>query len=521
MSSLNGPLILIVLDGWGYTENTVYNAIHSAKTPNWDRLWLDRPHTLIQASGTDVGLPPAQMGNSETGHMTMGAGRLIGQEFSRITRAIEDGSFFDNEILGGAFRQAAAGNKAAHILGLLSQGGIHSHQDHIFSLIESAARYGVEKIYLHAFLDGRDVPPKSAAEDVLLAQSKMDAIGRGAFASVVGRFYAMDRNRRWERTRKAYDLICLGSGDYHCRNPLIAVDMAYERDETDEFVSPTTIAARGEPPARLEDGDVVVFANYRADRARQLARAITKEDFRYFPRERAPELAAFISLTEYKANYEFPVAFPPERLEQVFGKYISGLGLKQLRIAETEKYAHVTYFFNGGEERAFPGEDRILVPSPHVHTYETAPEMSAGEITGKLLEAIAEKHYDAIICNYANADMIGHTGDFQATIKAVETVDACIGKVVAAARAAGGEVLITADHGNAEQMRSYATEKIKSTVHTAHTTNPVPLIYAGREAGVVEDVSGKLSDIAPTMLYLMGLEAPAEMTGRRLLELRR
>ncbi|HIC44537.1 MAG TPA: 2,3-bisphosphoglycerate-independent phosphoglycerate mutase, partial [Sulfurimonas sp.] len=387
-----------------YADNTVYNAIYSAKKPVWEKLWAECPRMLIQASGTNVGLPAQQMGNSEVGHMNIGSGRVVDQEFSRITRAIEDGSFFRNKTLNNAFNRATQSDKAVHILGLHSPGGVHGHQDHIFKLLELAAQHDVEKIYLHAFLDGRDTPPQSAEENIHLAQLKIKALGRGKFASIVGRFYAMDRNKRWERTKQAYDLISQGKADYRSDDPFIAVDMAYARGETDEFVSATAITRNGEPPVQVEDGDVIVFANYRADRARQLARAFTKEDFQSFSRERVPRLGAFISLTEYKANYEFPVAFSSGHLDNVFGRYISERGLKQLRIAETEKYAHVTFFFNGGEEQAFDGEDRILVPSPHVRTYNMQPEMSAFEITEKLIKAVHSDKYDAIICNYANAD---------------------------------------------------------------------------------------------------------------------
>lgn len=512
------PLVLIILDGWGYSENTVYNAIYSANKPVWEKLWLERPRTLIRASGIDVGLPAQQMGNSEVGHMNIGSGRIVDQEFSRITRALEDGSFFQNKTLTDTFNKAAATNKAVHILGLLSPGGIHSHQDHILALIKLADQCQVNDVYLHAFLDGRDTPPKSATEYVHQAYLAMREMGKGKFASIIGRYYAMDRNKRWERTKAAYDLICDGTSDFRSDDVFIAVDMAYARGETDEFIQPTAITKAGHPPVRVEDGDVLVFANYRADRARQLARAFTKPDFRSFPRERVPELGAFISLTEYKANYEFPVAFPPEHLKNVFGEYIAELGLKQLRIAETEKYAHVTFFFNGGEERVFDGEDRILVPSPHVATYNMRPEMSAYEVTDKLIEAIDSRKYDCIICNYANADMVGHSGDFQATIKAIQAIDKCLGKVIEATTKAGGEIIITADHGNAEQMRAYTTEKIKSQAHTAHTMNLVPMIYIGRPAEFLPG-GGALSDIAPTMLTLMGLDIPKEMTGRPLLKI--
>ncbi|HKK15629.1 MAG TPA: 2,3-bisphosphoglycerate-independent phosphoglycerate mutase [Gammaproteobacteria bacterium] len=512
------PLVLIILDGWGYSENTVYNAIYSAHKPVWEKIWSEYPKTLIRASGTDVGLPPGQMGNSEVGHMNIGSGRIVDQEFSRITRAINNGSFFKNETLVSTFKQAAAAGKAVHLLGLLSPGGVHSHQDHIYSLMQLADQCGVEDIYIHAFLDGRDTPPKSAEEYIHQTYLKIRQLGKGKFASVIGRYYAMDRNKHWDRTKAAYDLICDGTADFRSDDVFIAVDMAYARGETDEFVSPTSITRAGEPPIRVEDGDVIVFANYRADRARQLARAFTKPDFMSFERERVPELGAFISLTEYKANYEFPVAFPPEHLKNVFGEYIANHGLKQLRIAETEKYAHVTFFFNGGEERVFKGEDRILVPSPHVTRYNQKPEMSALEVTDRLVESITGRKYDAIICNYANADMVGHTGDFQATIKAIQAIDKCLGKVIEAVTRVGGEILITADHGNAEQMRAFTTEKIKSQAHTAHTGNLIPLIYIGRQAEFLPD-GGVLSDIAPTMLYLMGLPIPKEMTGTPLLKL--
>jgi len=519
MQIAHRPIVLIILDGWGYTENTVYNAIYSAHKPVWEKIWAEYPHTLIRASGTEVGLPAEQMGNSEVGHMTIGAGRIVDLEFSRISNAIAEGSFFENGILCKAFREAAAADKAVHLLGLLSPGGVHSHQDHIYALMKLADQCGVEKIYLHAFLDGRDTPPKSAEEYIHQTYLRMRELGKGRFASIVGRYYAMDRNKRWERTKAAYDLISQGKAEYRSNDVFIAVDMAYARGETDEFVRPTAITMPGEPPVKVEDGDVLVFANYRADRARQLARAFTKPDFQSFERERVPELGAFISLTEYKANYEFPVAFPPERLKNVFGDYIANLDLRQLRIAETEKYAHVTFFFNGGEERVFKGEDRILVPSPHVATYDQKPEMSAHEVTDKLVEAIDSRKYDAIICNYANADMVGHSGNFMATIKAVQAIDTSLGRVIDAVQRVGGEIIITADHGNAEQLRAYTTEKIKSQAHTAHTINPVPMIYIGRQAEFNPD-GGALSDIAPTMLHLMGLEKPSEMSGESLLRLK-
>lgn len=512
------PTILIVLDGWGHTDNTVYNAIYSANKPTWDRIWDEYPHTLISASGIDVGLPAAQMGNSEVGHMNIGSGRIVDQEFTRISHALEDGRFYSNETLNTAFKNAAENNKAVHLLGLLSPGGVHSHEDHIFALIELAAKCNVKTLYLHAFLDGRDTPPKSAEESIHKAQLKMKEIGLGRFASLIGRHFAMDRNKRWERTKLVYDLISQGKADYRSGDPFIAVDMAYARNESDEFIRPTAITKPGEAPVIVDDGDVIIFANYRADRARQLARAFTKPEFKAFERERAPKLAAFVSLTSYKASYEFPVAFPPVKLNNVFGEYISNLGLKQLRIAETEKYAHVTFFFNGGEEHPFKGEDRILIPSPHVETYDKRPEMSADEITERLIDAINSQQYNAIICNYANADMVGHTGDFKATISAVETIDKCLARVIECAQKAGSEIIITADHGNAEQLKAYTTEKIKSQSHTAHTNNPVPLIYIGRPAEFLPG-AGSLSDISPTLLHIMGIPKPEEMTGTSLLRL--
>ncbi len=518
MQVTHKPTILIILDGWGHTDNTVYNAIYSAHKPTWDRIWYEHPHTLISASGIDVGLPATQMGNSEVGHMNIGSGRIVDQEFTRITRAMEDGSFYSNETLTKAFKSAAENNKAVHLLGLLSPGGVHSHENHVFALMELAAKYNVKTLYLHAFLDGRDTPPKSAVESIHKAQLKMKELGVGRFASLIGRYFAMDRNKRWDRTKLAYDLISQGKAEYESIDPFIAVDMAYARKETDEFIRPTAIIKKGEKPVTVEDGDVIVFANYRADRARQLARAFTKSNFKAFERAQVPNLAAFVSLTSYKANYEFPVAFPPVKLKNVFGEYISNFGLKQLRIAETEKYAHVTFFFNGGEEQVFEGEDRILVPSPHVDTYDSKPEMSAYEITDRLIEAINSRQYDAIVCNYANADMVGHSGNFKATISAVEAIDKCLGKVITCAQKVGGEIMITADHGNAEQLKAYTTEKIKSRTHTAHTNNLVPLIYIGRPAEFLPG-TGSLSDISPTLLRIMGIPQPDEMTGTSLLRL--
>ena len=518
MQLVHKPTILIILDGWGHTDNTDYNAIYSANKPVWDRIWNEYPHTLINASGLDVGLPASQMGNSEVGHMNIGAGRVVDQEFTRITRAIKDGTFDENKTLNTAFNHASKNNKAVHLLGLLSAGGVHGHEDHIFTLMELANKCKVKKLYLHIFLDGRDTSPKCAVESIHKAQLKIKELNIGQIVSLIGRYYAMDRNKHWDRTKLAYDLISQGKANYRSSDPFIAIDMAYARNESDEFISPTAITKPGESPVIVEDDDVIIFANYRADRARQLARAFTKSTFQAFERERMPKLSTFISLTSYKAEYEFPVAFPPVSLPNVFGKYISNFGLKQLRIAETEKYAHVTFFFNGGDESAFEGEDRILVPSPHVRTYDLAPEMSAEKITDHLIDSIESRKYDSIICNFANADMVGHTGNFKATISAIETIDKCLGKIIGSVQKVGGEILITADHGNAEQIKSYTTEKIKSQPHTAHTSNLVPLIYIGRPAKCLPS-TGSLSDVSPTLLEIMNIPQPKEMTGKSLIKL--
>ncbi len=509
------PLVLIILDGWGYSDDTEYNAIHSAHKPIWDDLWSLYPHSLIRCSGTDVGLPDEQMGNSEVGHMHIGAGRLVMQEFTRISRAVEDGSFFHNRTLIDACARAARRGKAVHILGLLSPGGVHSHEDHILAMLDLAARARPRDLYLHAFLDGRDRPPKSAAESLQRAQVELNTLGRGRIASLIGRYYAMDRNQQWTRTEAAYRLIAHGEAAHRCTDPFIALDMAYARGETDEFVEATVIVPRGAEPARVEEGDVLLFMNYRADRARQLTRAFIDTGFERFERGPRPPLGEFASLTRYHADFDVRVAFPPERLGNVFGAYIASRGLSQLRIAETEKYAHVTFFFNGGEERAFPREDRILVPSPHVATYDQKPEMSAYLVTDRLVEAIHGGKHDVIICNYANTDMVGHTGNFEAAVAAVEAVDRCLGRAVAAAQQVGGEILITSDHGNAEKMREVSTKFQRGQPHTAHTSNRVPFLYVGRQAEIGR--SGTLADVAPTMLYLLGLSQPPEMTGSTLL----
>jgi 2,3-bisphosphoglycerate-independent phosphoglycerate mutase len=500
-----------VLDGWGYSEDPHYNAILSAKTPVWDRLWSERPHNFLRTSGAEVGLPAGQMGNSEVGHLNLGAGRVVYQEFTRISRAIKTGSFFTNKTLTDAVDVAVASGKSVHVLGLLSPGGVHSHEEHIHAMMELALQRGVKNVYLHAFLDGRDTPPKSASESLRLMQEKIDQLGGGRIVSIIGRFYAMDRDHRWPRIQSAYDLITGCRAEFQAPDALSALEMAYARGETDEFVKGTWIVPAGGAPTRIADGDVVVFMNYRSDRARQITRPFIEPDFADFERCSQPQLGQFVSLTEYNTEFDIPVAFPPERLRNVLGEYISGLGLHQLRIAETEKYAHVTFFFNGGREEPFEFEDRILVPSPQVSTYDLKPEMSAPEVTDKLVEAILSEKYDVIICNYANTDMVGHTGNFEATVRAVEALDGYIGRLVAALEQVGGEMLITADHGNAEKMLNEEAGQ----PHTAHTSNPVPLIYVGPRQLALNP--GILSDIAPTMLGLMGIAVPNEMTGANLI----
>ena len=505
------PIVLVILDGFGHTEEVEGNAIAAAHKPTWDKLWKENPHTFIKGSGAEVGLPADQMGNSEVGHLNLGAGRVVYQEYTRVSRSIKTGSFFKNHTLVESVELAKETNKAIHILGLLSSGGVHSHEEHIHAMCQLAVDQGVEKVYLHAFLDGRDTPPKSAAESIDAMQEKFDELGHGQIASIIGRYYAMDRDHRWPRIQSAYELITDGSAEFQAESAISALESAYERGENDEFVKATAIVPEGKSPVRVEDGDVVIFMNYRSDRARQITRPFIEDDFDAFERKRVPKLGRFTSLTEYHSEYDIPVAYPAERLTNVFGDYISQLGLHQLRIAETEKYAHVTFFFNGGREEPFEFEERILVPSPDVATYDQQPEMNAFKVTDNMIEAIEGGKYDVIICNYANADMVGHSGNFNAAVKAIETLDDCLARLLVSIEKAGGEMLVTADHGNAEKM----FDKETGQPHTAHTTNPVPFVYFGREAKM--ESRGALSDVAPTMLYLMGIEQPTEMTGRSLI----
>ena len=503
------PVLLIILDGFGYREDCDDNAICQARKPQWNFLWNTYPHTTIDASEKWVGLPKDQMGNSEVGHMNIGAGRVVFQDYTKIENAIETGEFFENPTLRKAVEIGRG--SALHVLGLVSPGGVHSHESQIHTMLKMGAAGGVKNLYVHAFLDGRDTPPKSARSSLDALDAKYLELGAGRTASICGRYYAMDRDKRWERVVQAYELIVDGKGQYRSESAAAALEAAYARGETDEFVKATAIAPPGEEPVRMNDGDAVVFMNFRADRARQLTTALTDSAFDGFGRPRIPKLGYYCTLTTYGEEYRhIPAAVPPQSIANGFGEYLAKRGLKQLRIAETEKYAHVTYFFNGGIETPYPGEERVLVPSPKVATYDLKPEMSAREVTEKLVEAIRSRKYDAIVCNFANGDMVGHTGNLEAATRAIEVLDECVGKVVAAMRDVGGEVLITADHGNAEMMSDPDTHQ----AHTAHTLNLVPLLYIGRRAKIAQ--GGALQDVAPTLLAMMGLPQPSEMTGKPL-----
>lgn len=508
------PIALIILDGWGCREEKDANAIAAAVKPHWDAIWQNHPHTLISGSGKCVGLPDGQMGNSEVGHLNMGAGRIVHQDLTRIDLAIETGEFFENPTLVNAMESAKTTNKAVHVMGLLSPGGVHSHDKHLQAMAELAARCKLSSLFFHAFLDGRDMPPRSAQTSLVSLQAACERQGTGQIASIIGRYFAMDRDNRWDRVQKAYDLLVLGKADYQANTAEEALALAYERGEADEFVSATCIHASNTSPITINDGDIVIFMNFRADRARELTKAFIDPEFHGFIRQKWPALRQYISLTQYDKRFPIPVAFPPEPLTNILGEYISQLGLRQLRIAETEKYAHVTFFFNGGIEHPYPLEDRVLIPSPKVATYDLAPEMSASELTDRLIAEINSSQYDLIVCNYANPDMVGHSGNFDATVKAIETIDNCLGRLLPAIEKAGGEMIITADHGNAEKMFDYSHNQ----PHTAHTSDPVPFIYIGRPAEITK-TDGKLSDIAPTLLTLMGLSIPPEMTGASLVKL--
>jgi len=511
--------VLMILDGWGYREETSSNAIHQAKTPVLDNLKANYPNMLIDTSGMAVGLPEGQMGNSEVGHVNLGAGRVVYQDFTRITKSINDGDFVDNPTLCRAVDTAAVSDNAVHIFGLLSPGGVHSHEEHIFAMMELAKNRGAKKVYLHAFLDGRDTPPRSAQASLEKAQQKFTELfsendaGEGQVASVIGRYYAMDRDQRWERVEAAYNLMVSGKGLHQYTNALDALTAAYARDENDEFVGASAITSPTGETIRVDDGDALIFMNFRADRARQFSRCFTEKDFSGFERQHTPKISSFVMLTQYSAEIDAPSAFAPATLNNVMGEWLAKHNKTQLRISETEKYAHVTFFFSGGKEDTFAGEERILIPSPDVATYDLQPEMNSTLLTDKLVDAIESGKYDFIVCNYPNGDMVGHTGSFDAAVKACEAVDTCIGRVVKALQDNSGECLITADHGNAEQMQ----DEVSGQAHTAHTCEPVPLIYVGRNATPAN--SGTLSDISPSVLHLMGMQQPEEMTGSVLMQL--
>jgi 2,3-bisphosphoglycerate-independent phosphoglycerate mutase len=502
------PLMLMILDGWGARDDAADNAISQANTPCWDQLNREATHTTIQTSGEYVGLPAGQMGNSEVGHMNIGAGRVVYQDYSRISQAVKDGSLLDNPALKKAIKASHDNASTLHIMGLLSPGGVHSHEEHFLAVVQMAANEGAHSISVHAFLDGRDTPPRSAGPSIEKMQQCIDGFDNARFATLTGRYYAMDRDKRWDRVNKAWNALVDGRGLFDSKDAGEALESAYKRDENDEFVSPTVINGY----QGVKTGDSVIFINFRADRAREISQAFTQDDFVGFERKQ-PDLSAFVCMTQYLEGLPADIAFPPEQLHGLLGERLSRHGLRQLRIAETEKYAHVTFFFNGGDEAAFPGEQRILVPSPDVATYDLQPEMSVVELSKELDKAIRGGDFDVIICNVANPDMVGHTGNMKAAMAAVEAVDQCLATVLEAIQSVGGELLITADHGNVEQM----TDMQSGQNHTAHTTNPVPFVYVGREAEAIS--GGALKDIAPTMLYLLGIDAPMEMTGHSLIKL--
>lgn len=501
------PVLLLILDGWGHRDEPAHNAIAAANVPNWRRLLAECPHTLVETHGRHVGLPDDQMGNSEVGHMNIGSGRVVYQDLTRIDAAIADRTFFDNPALLSACDAAKRDGGTLHVLGLVSPGGVHSHEAHIFAMLDLAAARGVARIAVHAFLDGRDTPPRSAPESLRRLEEKCAALGVARVASVSGRYFAMDRDKRWDRVQLAYDAVADASSAFHASSASEALELAYARGENDEFVQPTVIGQG----VRVEDGDAIVFMNFRADRAREISHAFVDANFDGFSRARTIRLGAFVSLTEYEKGLAVTaIAYAAQSMRNSLGEYLASLGLTQLRIAETEKYAHVTFFFSGGREAPFAGEERILVPSPHVATYDLKPEMSCPEVTDKLVEAIAAQRFDFIVCNLANADMVGHTGIESAGIAAAEAIDVALGRLTKAIRAAGGEMLISADHGNLEQMLD-----ANGIAHTQHTVGPVPLVYVGRKATLHR---GALRDLAPTVLALMGLAQPAEMTGHSLVE---
>lgn len=509
-STRKKTLALLILDGWGLREDAADNAISAAHTPVLDNLYATRPWTEVDGSGMAVGLPDGQMGNSEVGHVNLGAGRIVYQDFTRISKAIEEQTFAHNEVLLQALSAAKNAGGKVHIMGLLSPGGVHSHEQHLFAMAQLAAEQGANDIVVHGFLDGRDTPPRSAKASLLAFNQVLNEAGYGRIGSLCGRYFTMDRDNRWDRVERAYRLLTEAKADFYYNDALSALDAAYERDESDEFVQPSWIGEK----TPIADGDAVIFMNFRADRARELTRAFVDPDFTHFSRQAHPALANFVMLTEYAADIKAPVAFPTTSLDNVLGEWLAKHNRTQLRISETEKYAHVTFFFSGGREKEFAGEKRVLIPSPQVATYDLQPEMSSEELTDALVTAIDSGDFDLIVCNYPNGDMVGHTGNFDAAVQACEAVDRSVGRVVEALQRNHGECLVTADHGNAEQMQDHTTGQS----HTAHTSMQVPFIYVGREATPVS--GGRLSDVAPTILHLLGLEQPEEMTGKTLMQLK-
>lgn len=502
-------LVLMILDGWGCSQNSEHNAIFTANTPQWDAWWQTRPHALLEASGLSVGLPDGQMGNSEVGHMHIGAGRVIHQDFTRINADIDHGEYAKNPIFIDTIQHLKRNGRALHIMGLLSEGGVHSHEKHLFAFLEVCAQQSFSNVYLHLFLDGRDTPPQSAMDCLAKLQTHLKQQPVATISSVTGRYYAMDRDKRWQRIESVYRLLTEGLSHQHFNTAEEAVHYFYHQKIYDEFIPPTRIGTG----RSIHDGDAVFFFNYRADRARQLTEAFVADDFHGFNRKIKPKLTHFVSMTSYSTDLETRIAFPSAPLHHTLGEIIASHGLHQLRLAETEKYAHVTFFLNGGSERVFANEKRILVNSPKVATYDLQPEMSADELTRVLVNAIREQTYDVIICNYANADMVGHTGDFTAAVKAIECLDHAMSTVWRALSDVGGQLLITADHGNAECMYDESIHQ----PHTAHTTEPVPLLYIGDDHWHALAATGSLIDVAPTLLVLMGITPPTEMTGRTLL----
>ncbi len=511
ISTARRPAVLMILDGWGINPECANNAVCQAKTPNLDQLFATRPHTQIRASGLNVGLPEGQMGNSEVGHLNLGAGRVVYQDLTRINLSVDDGSLQKNRVLSDTLSKLKTRGAKLHLMGLLSDGGVHSHIQHLFALIEMAQQAGISKICIHPFLDGRDTPPKSGKSFLQQLQAELERQQIGDICTIMGRFYAMDRDNRWERVERAYMAMVEGVGKEFAESS-DAIESAYALDQTDEFVEPCVIVRDGQPVGTVDDDDAVIFFNFRSDRAREITRALTQPDFTGFTRRKIPQLSDYVCLTEYDETFDLPVAFPHESYPNGLGEIIAANNLRQLRIAETEKYAHVTFFFNGGKEKPFPGEDRALIPSPtEVQTYDQKPSMSAVAVTDEMIKRIESGIYDLIVINYANPDMVGHTGIFSAAVEAMETVDSCVGRVVAAIEKVGGTALITADHGNCEQM----TDSLGNP-QTAHSTNPVPLLLVGGETDTTLR-EGILADIAPTLLELMGVEKPVEMTGHSLI----